>query len=69
VQISLPAAAGVKLSIYDIRGRLVASLVDGYRDAGVHEAHFDAAGLPSGIYCARLDAGSRRAVQKLVLLR
>jgi hypothetical protein len=66
---SLPAAARVRLSIYDIRGRMVASLVDGYGDAGVHEAHFDASGLPSGIYCARLEAGSRRAAQKLMLLK
>ncbi len=73
---TLPAAARVELSIFDIRGRLVATLVDGYRDAGVQEVYWEAAGLPSGIYCARIntvplsgEAGSRSAVQKLILLK
>jgi len=48
---------------------MIATLVEGFRDAGVHEVHWDAAGLPSGIYCARLEAGGRSAVQKLVLLK
>jgi len=33
------------LSVYDISGRLVAELVNGWRDAGVHEVTFDGAGL------------------------
>jgi hypothetical protein len=66
---TLPAAARVKLSIYDIGGRLLATLVEGYRDAGVQEILFDASGLPSGIYLARLESGSCSQVQKLVLLK
>jgi predicted secreted protein len=66
---TLPAAARVKLSVFNISGREVARLVDSFRDAGIHEVIWDAAGLPSGIYCARLDAGSRSAVQKLMLLK
>jgi hypothetical protein len=66
---SLPAAAEVTLSIYDISGRLLTTLVDGYRDAGIHEVLFDASGLASGIYLARIEAGSRSAVRKLMLLK
>jgi len=73
---NLPQASHVKLSVFDISGRQVAALVDGFRDAGIHEVTWDAAGLPSGIYCARLNevplsggAGSRSAVQKLVLMK
>jgi hypothetical protein len=66
---SLPAAAPVTLSIYDISGRLVTTLVDGYRDAGIHEVVFDASGLASGIYLAHIEAGGRSAVQKLMLMK
>ncbi|MCX6639086.1 MAG: T9SS type A sorting domain-containing protein [bacterium] len=69
ISYTLPAAARVKLSIYDIGGRLLATLVDGYRDAGVQQVSFDAAELPSGIYMARLEFGSCSQVQKLVLLK
>jgi hypothetical protein len=66
---SLPTAAPVTLSIYDIRGQLVTTLVDGHRDAGIHEVVFDASGLASGIYLAHIEAGSRSSVQKLMLLK
>jgi len=75
---TLPAAARVRLAVFDIQGRQVATLVDGFRDAGVHEVYWDTAGLPSGIYLARLTCvgfgesdlrGSRGAAQKLVLMK
>ncbi len=66
---TLPSAAPVTLSIYNIQGRLLTTLVDGHLDAGIHEVLFDASGLASGIYLARIEAGSRSAVQKLILLK
>ena len=47
----------------------MATLVDGYRDAGTHEVTFDASGLASGVYLYRLDAGEQSAVGKMVLLK
>ncbi|RJP74708.1 MAG: hypothetical protein C4524_12610, partial [Candidatus Zixiibacteriota bacterium] len=46
----LPAHSRVSLRIYDTAGREVAALVDGWREAGLHEVTFNASGLPSGIY-------------------
>ena len=65
----LPEASPVKLIVYDISGRLVAELANGWRQAGLHEATLDGSNLASGIYVARLDAGSFHAAQKLVLLK
>jgi len=65
----LPAASYVKLTVYDISGREVAVLVDGWREAGAHEVTFDASGLAAGIYFARLEAGEYVGVQKMVLLK
>jgi len=38
-------------------------------EAGAHQIAFDASGLPSGIYLARLEASGRTQVQKLVLMK
>jgi len=59
----------VKLSIYDIQGRLLATLVDGFRNAGIHEVTFGASDLSSGIYFAQIEAGNRSAIQKLMLVK
>lgn len=66
---ALPEAAHAKLSAYDITGRLVATLVNGWREAGSHEVTFDGSGLASGIYVYRLTAGSFSACGKMVLMK
>jgi hypothetical protein len=65
----LSANSLVSLRVYDTAGRLVAELVNGWRDAGDHEITFDASGLPSGIYLARLSADGFTQTQKLVLMK
>ncbi len=65
----LPVASHVSLRVHNTAGRLVATLIDGWRLAGKHQAIFDGSDLPSGIYLARLQAGDFTAVQKLVLMK
>jgi hypothetical protein len=65
----LPEASRVKLMVYDVAGRLVAEVVNGWRDAGVHEVTFDAAGLASGLYFYRIEAGDFVSVRKMVLVK
>lgn len=68
----VPTTGSVRLELYDLRGRLVAQLFDGILPEGRHQVTWDgkdAAGrpAPSGVYFARLDTQTGRAVQKLVL--
>ncbi|MBU1651293.1 T9SS type A sorting domain-containing protein, partial [bacterium] len=65
----LRVAGSVLLSVYDIQGREVAKLVDGFRDAGVHEATFDATGLTSGVYLVKLIAGDQKAISRIILMK
>ncbi len=69
LRFDLPEAARVKLEVYDLQGRVVAELVNGHRDAGVHEVTWNASNLSSGMYFYRIQAGDFSAVQKVVLMK
>jgi hypothetical protein len=59
----------VKLSVYDMTGRFVASLVDAPLAAGSHQVVFDGSSRSSGIYLVRLEAGGHRSSAKIVLVK
>ena len=69
IRFAMPRSARVNLTVYDISGRSVATLVHGWRDAGHHEVQFDASGLASGVYLYRLETGNFNAVGKALLLK
>jgi hypothetical protein len=69
VSFELRDVSYVSLKVYDTSGRLVAELVNGWRDAGDHQITFDGSGLPSGIYFAKLTAGDYSQVQKMMLMK
>ncbi len=69
LRIELPTQTEVDLQVVDLLGRTVARLVEGSMEAGVHTVRFEAGGLPSGVYLARLHAGAGTHTRKLVLLK
>ena len=69
VQYSLSEAGQVKLEVFDITGRHVATLVDQKEEAGHHEVLFDGSNLTSGIYLYRLQVEDRIKVRRMMLLR
>ena len=66
---NLQTAGNVCLAVYDIQGREVARLIDEWRPVGMHQTTFDASGLSSGIYFARLMTGNILQTNKLLLIR
>ncbi len=48
----------VTLKVYDVLGNEIITLVNEYKPAGVYEAVFEAATLPSGLYFYKLQTGS-----------
>ncbi len=59
----------VRIMVYDILGREVATLINKQMPAGTHEVEFDASGLPSGVYFYQLKTGSFTETKKMILLR
>jgi hypothetical protein len=69
ISYALPEAGKIKLAVYDISGRQVATLADGWRNSGIHDAVFDASHLASGIYLVRLQTDRAEAISKIVLMK
>ncbi len=69
IRFELERAGRVMLEVFDIRGRNVATLVDGERGAGEHAVPFVADGLPSGTYFARLKAEGTTRTTRMQLVR
>ncbi|RMF63322.1 MAG: T9SS C-terminal target domain-containing protein, partial [Bacteroidetes bacterium] len=65
----LPRPEHVRLDVYDVIGRRVATLVDTEQKAGRYEVRFDARHLASGVYFYRLRAGDFVQTRKMVLLK
>ncbi len=65
----LPQFSQVKLSIYDTSGCLVATLTNGWREAGGYEVSLNGAELPSGIYICHMEAGKSSGNLKIVLIK
>jgi len=59
----------VRITVVDVLGRDVATLVNGYHEAGVHSAVFHAAGLANGVYLCRLATASLVLQRKILLTR
>ena len=69
LEFALPSSGKINLSVYDVTGRKVLTLIDGYKPAGTHSLRFEAEGLTSGVYFVRLDAGEFRQARKICLVK
>lgn len=69
IKYSIPAANKVILRVYDAIGREVATLAEGYRQAGYHVEYFDGSKLASGVYYYKITAGSFTDIKKMLLVK
>jgi hypothetical protein len=65
----IPKAVKATLKVYDISGREVATLFDGFKPTGKYESRFNAGSLPGGVYFYKLSAGEFTAVRKMLLIK
>jgi hypothetical protein len=69
ISFNLPKAGVVKLVVFDILGKEVATLVNGFTPSGTHDVDFNAAALSSGVYFYRIEAGDFTATKKMLLVK
>ena len=69
IRFALPNAEHTLMQVFNLQGRLVATVVDGYRQAGYHEVTMDGSALASGVYIYRIRAGGFTASGKMVLMK
>ncbi len=69
ISYNLPSGIYVKLNVYDINGREVQTLVDGYKEAGLHSVIFDGSTFSSGTYICRLEAGKYSDNRKMIMIK
>ena len=69
IKYSLEKQGHVKLSVYDILGREVETLVKTIQLAGTYEVSFDGADLTSGTYVYVLESGGKIVSKKMILLK
>lgn len=69
IKFEIPKVSLVKLSIYNINGRLMETVVNQYFDAGKYELSWNANKYPTGIYFCKFNSGNNSKVIKMVLLK
>jgi hypothetical protein len=66
---SIPKESNVKLKVYNILGKEVATLVNSNQKAGEYNISFNAAKLASGVYFYTISAGSFNSTKKMILMK
>jgi Zn-dependent metalloprotease len=69
IDYQLPFTNFVELSIYNLLGQKVATLINEQKKAGAHQIEWDASDFSSGVYYYKISAGEFQAVRKMILLR
>jgi hypothetical protein len=65
----LPASGYTRLEIFNLRGQLIETLVDGHLSAGEYNISWDADSVPSGLYFYRLSVNDLSMGNKMTLLK
>jgi len=69
IKYQIPNSGKVTLTLYNVLGREIKTLLNSYQNAGQYEIKFDASGLPSGVYFYKLTSGSFSDLKKLILVK
>lgn len=69
IEYSIPEESFVNLKVYNLIGEEVATLVNQYQKAGIYRAEFNAEGLNSGVYIAKLTANGFTRSIKMTLMK
>lgn len=69
IRFDLPVSGHTRVTVYDLSGTEVTTLLNGFSEAGSHSITFDAQTLPSGIYYYRIESRGFSAVRKMAFIK
>jgi len=69
IKYSVPQSSNITLTVFDILGNEIETLVNEEKPAGTYEVEFNASALPSGVYFYQLKAGSFLQTKKMLFLK
>ncbi|MDZ7362706.1 MAG: T9SS type A sorting domain-containing protein [candidate division KSB1 bacterium] len=69
IRYALPVPSHVRLEIFDLHGRKIATVVEGPQSAGLKTVRYDARGVRSGVYFYKLTAGDFVETKKMIIMR
>jgi hypothetical protein len=69
IKFDLPKAGFVSVTIFDINGRVVETLLEKDLAAGIHELNWDSSKRASGVYFCKLSANGKSQIIKMILMR
>ncbi len=69
INFSIPKSSAVRLTVHNILGQEVATLVNGYQNAGSYTVDFTPTNLASGVYYYTLNAGQFTNTKKMILMK
>lgn len=69
ITFSIQESGTVRLSVYDLYGRLMKEIINGRRNAGRYTHTFSASELPSGVYLYRLEANGQTLTRRMSVIK
>jgi hypothetical protein len=69
IQYGVAKAGDVKIIIYDISGREIETIVNGYQSAGTYEVKWNGSNVSSGVYFYKLISAEYSGIKKMILLK
>jgi hypothetical protein len=69
IRYDVPRTGEVRLTIFNLLGQRVATLLDQRRLAGTYTVTWDASNLPSGLYFCRMEAAGFAQTRKMLLVK
>ena len=69
IEYSIPEQTHVRLTVYDIYGRIIQKLVDANEDPDHYSVQWNASSEPEGIYIIKLQTGTKQKTEKVTLIK
>jgi hypothetical protein len=69
IDYSVPEASTVQISVFDMTGRRIATLVNGQQEAGQYNLTWNAQGNPAGMYLVRMEAGNFTSTKQMMYIK